>query len=187
MGRKPNSSSPTGDYVFPIGRLPAAGCPRAYPSIGSPRSTMRRGDSRLARVTPEIHFSIIQPSQRTDSSQRDYDALVREAGYQYHPPGIHERDLPDLVKPNLVIPVGPFHEVAASDTVLEEFEQRSYSCQWEVPEDVHRQSMARLRKTWGGKEYRRVDNLEVTCWRIDRLGELARAAPKNREALPRKR
>ena len=143
--------------------------------------------TEIARVTREMYFSIIERSQRTDSIQRDYDALVGEAGYQYHPPGIHERDLPDLVKPNLVIPVGPFHEVAASDTVLEEFEQRSYSCQWEVPEDVHRQSMARLRKTWGGKEYRRVYTLEVTFWRIDRLGELAKAPPKNREALPRKR
>src|SRR5438034_9255300 len=107
-----------------------------------------------------MYFSIIERSQRTDSIQRDYDALVREAGYQYHPPGIHERDLPDLVTPNLVIPVAPFHEVAASDTVLEEFEQPSYSYQWEVPDDVHRQSMAGLRNPCGGTEYPRVYTLE---------------------------
>jgi hypothetical protein len=86
-----------------------------------------------------------------------------------------------------VIPVGPFDEVASSDTVLEEFERRSYSCQWEVPDEIHRRTMARLRKDWGGREYRRAYSLEVTFWRIDRLGELARAPRKDREALPQKR
>jgi len=127
------------------------------------------------RVTRELYFTVIERSQRVDSIQRDYDALLREAGYEYHHPGIHERDLPDLVKPDIVIPVGPFHETIPANIILEEFAGRAYSGQWEVPEPIHREAIARLRHQWGGKEYERSYNLEVTFWRIDRIPEIAKA------------
>src|SRR5438034_11211656 len=61
--------------------------------------------AEIARVTREMYFTVIERSQRVDSIQRDYDDLLREAGYEYHHPGIHERDLHSLVKPDMVIPV----------------------------------------------------------------------------------
>src|SRR5256886_6648422 len=131
--------------------------------------------AEIVRVTRELYFTVIERSQRVDSIQRDYDALLREAGYEYHHPGIHERDLPDLVKPDIVIPVGPFHETIPADILLEEFAGRAYSGQWEVPEPIHREAIARLRYQWSGKEYERSYNLEVTFWRIDRIPELAKA------------
>jgi SAM-dependent methyltransferase len=130
----------------------------------------------IARVTKEMYFTIIERSQRVDSIQHDYEAFVREAGYEYQHPGIHERDLPDLVKPDVVIPVGPFQETVPADTILAEFAGRAYSCQWEVPEEIQRTAMARLRQAWGGKEYARSYGLEVTFWRIDRVPDLAKAA-----------
>ncbi|TLZ68822.1 MAG: methyltransferase domain-containing protein [Methanobacteriota archaeon] len=131
--------------------------------------------AEIVRVTRELYFTVIERSQRVDSIQRDYDALLREVGYEYHHPGIHERDLPDLVKPDIVIPVGPFHETIPANILLEEFAGRAYSGQWEVPESIHREAIARLRHQWGGKEYERSYNLEVTFWRIDRIPELAKA------------
>jgi hypothetical protein len=74
-----------------------------------------------------------------------------------------------------VIPVGPFHETVPADTLLKEFEGRAYSGQWDVPEPIHREAMARLRQQWGGKDYSRSYALEVTFWRIDRIPELAKA------------
>jgi len=129
----------------------------------------------IARVTRETYFTVIERSQRVDSIQRDYDMFAREAGYEYHHPGIHERDLPNLVKPDMVIPVGPFHETVPADTILEEFTGRAYSCQWDVPDPIHRDAMTRLRQQWGGKDYERSYSLEVTFWRIERIPELARA------------
>jgi len=131
--------------------------------------------AEIARVTRETYFTVIERSQRVDSIQRDYDDLLREAGYEYHHPGIHERDLPSLVKPDMVIPVGPFHETVPADTLLKEFAGRAYSGQWDVPEPIHREAMARLRQQWGGKDYARSYALEVTFWRIDRIPELAKA------------
>src|SRR5947199_388750 len=106
--------------------------------------------AEIARVTQEMYFTVIERSQRVDSIQRDYDDLLREAGYEYHHPGIHERDLPSLVKPDMVIPVGPFHETVPADTLLKEFAGRAYSGQWDVPEPIHREAMTRLRQPCAG-------------------------------------
>src|SRR5438132_2470012 len=132
--------------------------------------------AEIVRVTREMYFTVIERSQRVDSIQRDYDDLLREAGYEFHHPGIHERDLPSLVKPDMVIPVGPFHETVPADTLLKEFAGRAYSGQWDVPEPIHREAIARLRQQWGGKDYSRSYALEVTFWRIDRIPELAKAS-----------
>jgi SAM-dependent methyltransferase len=131
--------------------------------------------AEIARVTRETYFTVIERSQRVDSIQRDYESFLREVGHEYFHPGIHERDLPDLVKPDIVIPVGPFHETMPADTILKEFAGRAYSCQWNVPDPIHHDAMARLRERWGGKDYERSYSLEVTFWRINRIPELAKA------------
>src|SRR5205823_14043338 len=98
-----------------------------------------------------------------------------KAGYEYQQPWIHERDLPRLAKPDMMIPVGRYDETVTADTLLKEFEGRAYSGQCDVPKPIHREAMTRLRQQWGGKDYSRSYALEVTFWRIDRIPELAKA------------
>jgi SAM-dependent methyltransferase len=129
----------------------------------------------IARVTRETYFTVIEQSDRVESLKREYDALVREAGYTWTAPGFHERDLPTLLKPDVVIPVGPFREMVSADTLLEELNGRAYSSQWEVPEGIHHGTMEALRKKWQGKYFERSYTLEVTFWRVDRLPEMAKA------------
>jgi SAM-dependent methyltransferase len=129
----------------------------------------------IARVTRETYFTVIEQSDRVESLKREYDALVREAGYTWTAPGFHERDLPTLLKPDVVIPVGPFREMVSADTLLEELNGRAYSSQWEVPEGIHHGTMEALRKKWQGKYFDRSYTLEVTFWRVDRLPEMAKA------------
>ena len=105
--------------------------------------------------------------------------LAAEAGYKWSPPGLHERDLPDVLPPDLIMPVGPFEEVVPADHLLEELEARSFSSQWGTPETIHRQVMHDLRHRWAGHEFTHAWMLEVTFWRVERLAELAnRPVPK---------
>jgi SAM-dependent methyltransferase len=131
----------------------------------------------IGRVTRDTFFSVIEQSE-SPSIHSEYDALVREAGFQWRHPGIHERDLPGLLKPDIVIPVGPFRERVSMDTVLKPLAERAFSNQWEVPEEIHRQTIQRLRQKWADKEYDRSYSLEIAFWRIERLPELARASPQ---------
>jgi len=131
----------------------------------------------IVRVTQESFFTIIERTDATWGVKREYDDLVRQAGHSWKAPGIHERDLPDLLRPDMVLPVGPFHEVVSADGILAELSRRDYSSQWEVPEDVHRKAMGTLRERWSGREIPREFTIEIPFWRVERLLELA-AAPQ---------
>lgn len=129
----------------------------------------------IGRVTRETYFTVIQRADGEESILREYGDLAREAGFSYQHPGIHERDLPNLVKPDIVMPVGPFRQAVEADALLDELDGRVYSFQWNAPEAVHSDVMAKLRAEWGGKYLERSFTLEVAFWRIDRLPELAKA------------
>ncbi len=132
----------------------------------------------IARVTRESYMTIVERSYRADSIKREYDQLVREAGYSWTAPGLHEREMPDLVRPEIVMPVGPFQETVLANAIISELDGRSYSSQWAVPEEIHRSAISALRHEWGGKELHRSHGLEVLFWQVDRLPEIAKSAPQ---------
>lgn len=132
----------------------------------------------IVRVTRDSYFSIVERESRTTNLHREYDRLVAQEGYEWSPPGMRERDLPDLLKPDLIMPVGPFEEVVLADHLLDELEARSFSSQWGTPEPVHRTVMRELRHRWAGHEFKHEWTLEVTFWHVDRLAELAGRHPQ---------
>ena len=129
----------------------------------------------IARVTREWYFTVIERSDRVDSIKREYDALVKNAGHDWSHPGFHEKDLPRLLKPDFIMPVGPFRETLLADSLLEELDRRTYSSQWDVPEEIHRGAMELLQPKWKGKEFPLSYTIEVTFWRSERLSEIAKA------------
>lgn len=132
----------------------------------------------VTRVTRESYMTIAERTHRAESVKREYDRLVREAGHHWSAPGLHERDMPDLLPPDIVMPVGTFEETIAADALLAELDGRSYSSQWEVPEEIHRKAMSALRQAWGGKELNRSYSLEVLFWRVERLPEIPQTVPQ---------
>ncbi len=131
--------------------------------------------TEIARVTREMYITVIERSDRVDTIKREYDALVKGAGYDWSHPGFHEKELPGLLKPDFVMPVGPFRETLLADSILEELDRRTYSSQWDVPEEIHRGAIELLRNNWKGKEFQRSYTLEVTFWRSERLPQIAKA------------
>jgi len=128
----------------------------------------------IARVTRDMYFTVIERSDRVDTIKREYDALVKGAGYDWTHPGLHEKDLPGLLKPDFIMPVGPFREALFADSTLDELDRRTYSSQWDVPEEIHRKAMEPLRTKWRRKEFQLSYTLEVTFWRSEKLAEIAK-------------
>ncbi len=128
----------------------------------------------IARVTTESYFSIIGRSDGPELN-REYHTLVEKQGFHWEPPGVHERKLTEILKPDLVIPVGPFTETASADRAIAEIARRDYTTQWEVPETLHREAVRALREQWGGKELRWSVTQEITFWRVERLAGLSTA------------
>src|SRR3989454_3097185 len=130
--------------------------------------------SEIARVTRDMYFTVIERSDRVDTIKREYDALVKGAGYDWSHPGLHEKDLPGLLKPDFIMPVGPFRETLLADSTLNELARRTYSSQWDVPEEVHRKAMEPPRTTGGGRDFNLPHPPKVTSWGSESLPETAR-------------
>ncbi len=128
----------------------------------------------VARVTVESYVSVIGRSKGPDLN-REYHALVEEGGFHWQPPGLHERKLADLLKPDIVMPVGPFPETLPADRAIAEIERRDYTSQWAVPEEQHRNAVRALRGRWGGKDLSWSTTYEITSWDVSRLPEIAAA------------
>lgn len=129
----------------------------------------------IVRVTRDSYFSILEKAVEKATLQQEYHGLAREAGFDWEPPGLHERDLPALLPSDVVMPVGPFDELLPAGPLLEELQNRAYSAQWNVPESVHRRVMSTLRERWSGQDIHHRYSLEITWWRVDRLAVLAKA------------
>src|SRR2546427_9290923 len=104
--------------------------------------------------------------------KREYDALVKTAGHDWSHPGFHEKDLPGVLKPDFIMPVGPFRETLLADSIVEELDRRTYSSRWDVPEDIHRGPVEPLRGTWKRKEFPHSPTLAVPLLPSERLLEV---------------
>src|SRR2546427_10441192 len=83
--------------------------------------------------------------------KREYDALVKTAGHDWSHPGFHEKDLPGVLKPDFIMPVGPFRETLLADSIVEELDRRTHSSPSDGPEDNHRGAGDTLRAKREGK------------------------------------
>jgi SAM-dependent methyltransferase len=128
----------------------------------------------IRRVTKEMYFTVIERWDKKAGLTDAYDRLVRDAGYVWQPPGLHERDLHTVLAPDLIMPVGPFEDEVRADAAIMDLERRAYSSQWEVPEDIHRAAMAEIRRDWAGANFTRTFTIEISFWRVDRFAELTK-------------
>src|SRR2546428_14131266 len=111
-----------------------------------------------------MFFTIIERSDCVVTNKREYDAHVKGAGYDLSHPGLHEKVLPGLLKPDFIMPVGPFRETLLADSPLDELARRTYSSQLGVPEGISRGAMGILPAKWKGKEFPLSFTIEVTLW-----------------------
>lgn len=134
----------------------------------------RRALSEIARVTTERYVSVA--SYREDSPAEDmrryYEAKCEELGHAVKHPGLRERELRDLLRADLVSMVAVHEEVIDVRARIEGFEKRTYSSQWPVPEEIHRQAVEALRARYEGTEHLlERESIYLLAWKTARLKE----------------
>ncbi len=75
-----------------------------------------------------------------------YHDLLREHGYDKDHPGVGEKGLAERVKPRLVKGVASVTHHRAADRVIDRLDERCFSSQWEVPEELHRAVITEMRE-----------------------------------------
>jgi len=93
-----------------------------------------------------------------------YQELVRPLGYGYEHPGIRPSDMVARAAPALRVPVGSHRADLAAEDILAPIAAKTHSSQWHVPDAVHADVMAQLRRESAGRRFERTWDVEVVAW-----------------------
>ncbi len=106
----------------------------------------------IGRVTTGQFISVAFYRDETSDAEviRDfYDDVCKELGFEVHHPGVHERELPDLLPPDSEKAITVLEQPVDVKKLLEDYEGRVYSAQWPVPDDIHAQAMEAMSERFG--------------------------------------
>ncbi len=129
----------------------------------------REALKEIRRAAENALFSVTAIFPEIDSPQKAYEERLLETGWPAIHPGIHERDLVNVLPPSESAYIVTNAEEKAADDLLERLEKRSYSFMWEVPEEVHRRIMAGLRADYAGKRIKSSRDLYVSIWDVEKF------------------
>jgi len=105
----------------------------------------------IGRVTKKDLISVISEKDPSGAEEmrKMYSESCRRLGFDVRSAGPFERDLPELLLPDSTIRLAVNEQTFDVQKVLDNYESRTLSEQWEVPEEVHRGALKALRETYG--------------------------------------
>jgi len=117
----------------------------------------------ITRVTGDLLISVVHKNPNPLSEA--YTELLRKSGYASQRLGISEWQLKDIVKPTKVI-IGPPYELSIKERLVY-LNQKAYSHQWNIPDNLHKQIMCELKNRFNKGFFCR--EVEVLMWKMNRL------------------
>lgn len=133
--------------------------------------------AEVIRATRENLISLVEYWPDEDTPYTYYREFASKLGHGPKHLGLHERDLPDQVKPHIGEIVGSKKETYSADERIERLENRIYSGVWKIPDDVHRKTISEVRKRFGGTEFEVQRDLWLYLWKIDDLKKALEKLP----------
>lgn len=126
-------------------------------------SEWRTALQEICRVTQEIMVSI--GYVRRNPLREKYNVLLRSYGCESRRLGKGEWELKDLVKPSKSVFVAAY--CGSADEHLACLSQRTFSSQWETPEDVNKKVVDELKRQFAGEML--PQELRILVWDISDL------------------
>lgn len=135
-------------------------------------STWRCALAEIARVTSGQYISIA--THREDSPAEElreyYRAVCRANGFEVRHPGMRERDLQELLRPDISRPIAVYERLHDAKEHIDGYSSRIMSELWDVPEEIHEKAVQALRDRCAGSEHILArERLTLIVWRADRL------------------
>jgi SAM-dependent methyltransferase len=142
-------------------------------------STWRCALSEIGRVTTGKFISVAFNKEESPAEQlrRFYDQTCTDLGFEVRHPGMRERELPDILRPDETRLITLHEHPVDVEKLLDDYESRTYSSQWEVPEEVHEGAMEALRERYEGiAEIPGRESISVLIWDSGKVREFAAGA-----------
>ncbi len=123
----------------------------------------------LIRVTRTFLVS----TRETQEPREIHPSYDEKVGRPERPKrGIDPEELADRVPPAFHLPKVTFVERQKAEQYLDLLEKKTFSHQWDVPDDIHVRAMRELREALAGKEWTLKRTWEVLVWRVEDLRAL---------------
>ncbi|MGD9963496.1 MAG: class I SAM-dependent methyltransferase [Thermoplasmata archaeon] len=132
----------------------------------------------IGRVTRGDLISVVtdRRNSATEEIRTAYRDSCRRLGFEVRHIAPGERELTELLPPDSKSKLAVRKEPLDVRRLLDNYESRTLSEHWDVPEDVHARAVGELRERYGGvDELAVVEDLFMLRWRADRLREFARS------------
>ena len=131
----------------------------------------------IGRVTRNELISVVSEKEPSGAEQmrRMYGEACKRLGYEVRYAGPPERDLPELLKPDSTAMLAVNEQTFDVQKLLDNYEARTLSEQWEVPEDVHRGAVEALRDMYGNVDaFMGREEIFLIRWRADCIRAIGR-------------
>ena len=129
----------------------------------------------VGRVTKEEFISVAFNKEDSPAQEirNAYDRACEELGHPVRHPGMRERELPDVLQPDNVRPIVIHEHPVDVRSLIQEFETRTYSSQWTVPQDIHEEAIERLKEQFGDLEHvQGIERISLIVWNADKLRKI---------------
>lgn len=139
-------------------------------------SDWRTALAEIGRVTKGSYISAAFEKRDSPAQQiRDYyDEICAKLGYDTSHPGMRERELPELLPPDTQRPIIQHEHEVDVESLINDYESRTYSSQWTVPEDIHSEAIDAMRERYGNMgKVKGIERISLLVWRAEKLRALA--------------
>jgi len=130
----------------------------------------------IGRVTKDEFVSVAFNKEESPAQEirNAYDRACEELGHSMKHPGMRERELPDVLQPDEVKPIVIHEHPVDVRSLIREFETRTYSSQWTVPEEIHEEAIELLKEQFGDlDQVQGIERISLIVWNADRLRTLS--------------
>lgn len=131
----------------------------------------------LGRVTRKDLVSIVSEKENSGAEEmrRMYCESCKQLGHEVRYAGPAERELPILLMPDSTVRLTTHEQTFDVQRMLERYESRSLSEQWDVPEHVHDGAVNALRKHYGDLDaFVGREEIFLIRWSAERLRAVGR-------------
>ncbi len=133
--------------------------------------------AEIARVTTDKFVSVgfMKVESQAEEIRDMYDEACKQLGFAVHHPGVHERELPELLPPDSEKLIAALERPVDVQKLIEDYELRSYSLQWSVPDDIHAQAIQAMREACEGLDFvMGRERIVLLVWDMKRIRKFSK-------------
>ncbi|HEX7392076.1 MAG TPA: class I SAM-dependent methyltransferase [Thermoplasmata archaeon] len=145
--------------------------------------TWRCALGEIARVTSKnfISVSYAREESPAEDFRRFYEDSCRKQGFELRHPGLRERELTEILTPDESKTITIHEHMVDVEQFIEQYENRVFSNQWDVPDEIHEQAIDDLKQQYENvEEIWGKERISLIVWNADRIREFAGDAQPQR-------